>query len=122
MRRSVLAACLGLLLSIMAADAQAVTTTTSYTVTVTITPGVTALNLSGTTVATLGPANAGTLVGAVTVTTNPPGGTYAGIVTLGGANAAQFALTNGGVIPCNLVVGGSNIAAGSYQITLSATQ
>ena len=61
-------------------------------------------------------------MGAVSVTTNPPGGSYTGVITLGGASAGSFALTNGGVLPCNLVVGPTNIAAGSYAITLSATQ
>jgi hypothetical protein len=52
---------------------------------------VTSVNLSNTTVS----ANAGAVVGAVSVTTNPPGGTYSGVITLGGANASSFALTNG---------------------------
>jgi hypothetical protein len=77
---------------------------------------VTSVNLSNTTVNTL----AGSVVGAVSVTTNPPGGTYSGVITLGGANASSFALTNGGVLPSNLVVGASNLAPGTYAITLSA--
>jgi hypothetical protein len=78
----------------------------------------TSVNLSNTTVSNV----AGAVVGAVSVTTNPPGGTYSGVITLGGANASSFALTNGGVLPCNLVVGASNLTAGTYAITLSATQ
>jgi hypothetical protein len=65
-------------------------------------------------------AAAGSVVGTVSVTTNPPGGTYSGVITLGGANASSFALTNGGVLPCNLVVGASNLTAGTYAIMLSA--
>jgi hypothetical protein len=47
----------------------------------------------------------GAVVGAVSVTTNPPGGSFTGPIVLGGANASSFVLTNGGVLPCNLVVG-----------------
>ena len=104
-------------------QAQSATTTTStYTVTVTVTPAITSVNLSSTTVNTTGPNNAGAVVGAVAVTTNPAGGSYSGAITLGGANAASFALTHGGVLPCNLVVGATNLAAGSYNLTLSAVQ
>lgn len=83
---------------------------------------VTAILLNGLSVA--GPlnvpaANAGSVVGAVTVTTTPPGGSVAA-VTLFGPDGGLFALTNGGITPCNLIVGASNILAGSYQITLSA--
>jgi hypothetical protein len=74
------------------------------------------ITLSNTTVNTA----AGSVVGTVSVTTNPPGATYGGVITLGGANASSFALTNGGVLPTNLVVGASNLTAGSYVITLSA--
>jgi hypothetical protein len=111
-----------LMLLLPALPAAAVTTTTSYTVTVTITPAITAVGLSNTTVSTTGPANAGTVVGALSVVTNPVGGTYTGVITLGGTNASSFVLTNGGVLPCNLVVGAANLAAGPYSITLSATQ
>jgi hypothetical protein len=80
---------------------------------------VVSVNLSGTTL-NMPAANAGDLIGAVTVTTNPPGFGTHGPITLGGADAASFALTNGGNLPCNLIVGVSNIFGGSYSITLTA--
>jgi Flp pilus assembly protein TadG len=98
------------------------TTTTNYSITITITPAIASVNLSSTSLTTTGVNNAGATIGAITVTTNPAGGNYTGAITLGGANASSFALTNGGVLPCNLVVGPANLAAGAYQITLSATQ
>jgi hypothetical protein len=98
------------------------TTTTSYTLTITVTPAISSINLSSTTLHTVGPNNANAVVGAISCTTNPPGGTCANAIVLGGANASSFALTNGGVLPCNLVVGSVNIAAGSYAITLAETQ
>ena len=105
-----------------AATAAAVTTTTTYSVMVAVTPAVTSVNLSNTSLNTLGVNNAGAVVGAVSVTTNPAGGAYAGVITLSGANASSFAFTIGGAIPRNLVVDPANIAAGSYAITLWATQ
>jgi hypothetical protein len=98
----------------------AVTTTTTYTVTVTSTPAISSVALSNTTLTTA--ANAGALVGAVSVVTNPIGGSYSGVITLGGTNAASFTLTNGGALPCNLMVGSTNLTNPSYSITLSATQ
>jgi hypothetical protein len=77
---------------------------------------VTSIALSNTTVGTA----AGSVVGTVSVTTNPAGATYGGVITLGGANASSFALTNGGVLPSSLVVGSTNLAPGTYAITLSA--
>jgi hypothetical protein len=65
-------------------------------------------------------ADANSLVGPITVTTNT-GGPYAGTITLGGPDAAKFALDNSGTYPCNLLVGATNIAAGSYSISLTAT-
>ena len=76
------------------------------------------INLSGSLVG-IAPMNAGDLVGAVTVTWTGAG-TYPGQVSLGGADASKFALTNSGFLPCNLVVGASNIPAGNYNVTLSA--
>ena len=95
-------------------------TSTWYTITITIVPEISSVDLSNTTVSTVGPANAGTVVGAVSVTTNPPGGSYSGTVVLGGTDAASFALTNGGALPCNLTVGPNNLPAGNYAITLTA--
>jgi hypothetical protein len=71
--------------------------------------------------------NAGTLVGAVTVTTNPPGSIYAGTITLSGTNALSFSLSNSSNVtsasfPCSLYVAqGVNLAAGTYTVTLTAT-
>jgi hypothetical protein len=62
-------------------------------------------------------ADANSFVANVVVTVDV--GTYAGTITLGGANAAQFVFSNGGVYPCALYVGASNIAAGQYHITLT---
>jgi len=95
-------------------------TTTSYTVTVVVTPVVSAVNLSSSTITTLGPTNAGTAVGSVSVTMNPPGGSYSGTISLGGTDGTKFALTNGGRLPCNLTIGSANLAAGTYQISLTA--
>lgn len=64
------------------------------------------------------PANANSFVATITVTVSS--GTYSGTLTLGGPDAALFALSNGGVYPCNLMVGASNIPAGTYNITLTA--
>jgi hypothetical protein len=115
---------LGLLLGILlVGPAQsAVTTTNSYSITITVTPAVASVNLSNTALNTTGATNANAIIGAVSVTTNPPGGTFTGPIVSGGTDAAKFALTNGGVLPCNLTVGAANVAAGTYAITLSATQ
>ena len=112
---------LGLLLGILlVGPAQsAVTTTNSYSITITVTPAVASSN---TALNTTGATNANAIIGAVSVTTNPAGGTFTGPIVSGGTDAAKFALTNGGVLPCNLTVGAANVAAGTYAITLSATQ
>ena len=65
--------------------------------------------------------NAGDFVGHVVVTTSPPGGSPSTPITLAGTDAAKFTLTNAGVYPCDLLVGASNIAAGTYHVTLSAS-
>jgi hypothetical protein len=81
--------------------------------------GVVAVNLSNTTL-NVPNAASGTLIGHVTLTLNPP--TYQpSAVTLSGPSGSLFALTNGGVAPCDLVVGSHSIAAGSYAISLSAS-
>ena len=110
--------------TVMAARARAaaVTTTNSYSITITVVPGITSINLSNTTVSTASTANAGAVVGAVSVVTNPVGGTFTGTIVLGGTSGAKFALTNGGKLPCNLTIGAANVAAGTYAISLSATQ
>ena len=48
------------------------------------------------------------------------GGTYAGTLSLFGADAAKFTLSNGGVYPCDLLVGATNIGAGTYHISITA--
>ena len=55
-----------------------------------------------------------------TVTVAATGGTYAGTLTLGGADASKFTLSNGGVYPCNLHIGANNIGVGTYHISLTA--
>jgi hypothetical protein len=65
-------------------------------------------------------ADANQLVGAITVTTNT-GGEYHGVITLGGSDKAKFTVDNQGNYPCNLKVGPSNVPAGSYAISLTAT-
>jgi hypothetical protein len=69
--------------------------------------------------------DAGSLVGAITVTTNIPG-TYVGTISIGGTDAAKFSLSGSSNIssaayPCSLYVSQSNLAAGTYVITLTAT-
>lgn len=98
-----------------------VTTTTNYTISVTVNPAIVSVNLSNASLSA-GPANAGDVIGAVSVTTNPAGTPFAGPVVLSGTDAAKFALTNGGMLPCNLVVGAANIPAGFYAISLSGTE
>jgi hypothetical protein len=65
------------------------------------------------------PPNANSVVGAVSVTTSD-GRPYLGHVILGGVDAAKFVLSNGGFLPCNLLVGSVDIAAGTYSINLTA--
>jgi hypothetical protein len=113
---------LGLLLGILLVGPAQSAVTTSYSITITVTPAVASVNLSNTALNTTGATNANAIIGAVSVTTNPAGGTFTGPIVSGGTDAAKFALTNGGVLPCNLTVGAANVAAGTYAITLSATQ
>ena len=79
----------------------------------------TAITLSNTSLSFVGTANANTLEGAVTVATTV--GTYAGPITLTGTGASSFTLSNGGVYPCNLLIGATDIAGGTYSITLAAS-
>ncbi len=66
-------------------------------------------NLSGSTL-DMPASSAGAVAGAVTVTTTPAGGPPPNTpVIIGSPYASQFALTNGGWLPCNVVVGSSNI-------------
>lgn len=96
-----------------------VTVSAPLTITITIIPALVGLGPS-TMAASLPPANAGSLIGAVVATTNPPGQAYTGVITLGGADAGKFTLSNGGFLPCNVYVGASDIGEGAYQMTLSA--
>ena len=79
----------------------------------------TTITLSTTSVSFPNAVDANSFVATITVTM-AGGGTYVGVLTLGGADAAKFALSNGGNYPCNLMVGASNIAAGTYAISLTA--
>jgi len=91
--------------------------TQPYTITVTVTPSVSAINLSNTSV-NAGQHNANTVVGRVTVTSNPPGQDTTATITLSGTEASRFVLSSGGVTPCDLKVGPQDIPAGSYAISL----
>ena len=104
-----------LVLALSTGGAFAITQAFTLTITVTITP--TGISLSTTSV-TLPATNAGALVANITVAAT--GGTYAGTLSLSGTDASKFALSNGGVYPCNLLVGASNIAAGTYNVTVNA--
>ncbi|HVX56454.1 MAG TPA: hypothetical protein VHA37_01870 [Candidatus Saccharimonadales bacterium] len=76
---------------------------------------VTAVNLSNASLSNLGAQNQGAVIGAITVT-----GTQTTPVVIGGPDAAKFAVTNGGMVPCNLIAA-VDLPAGSYSITLTAT-
>ena len=84
-----------------------------------ITPPITAtsIGLSGTE-AQLPPENAHHHFATVTVTAT--GGTYAGTLSLNGADAAKFTLSNNGVYPCDLLIGPTNIGDGTYHISVTA--
>lgn len=110
MKRFCIAAALALAACVPASAA----TTTTFTVTVT--PAILSVALSNTTSTGV----PGSIVGAISLTWNGTPGTYSTPLVLGGADAAKFALSNGGVVPCNLVVGSTNLAQGSYAITLTA--
>lgn len=91
-----------------------------FTITVTVNPVASAISLSNNRLTTNGPANANQLVGAISVTTNPPGGLISGIsLSLDSACAANFALSSA-TLPSNLMSGPNNIAAGSYPCTITA--
>jgi hypothetical protein len=64
--------------------------------------------------------NANDVIGNVSVITSPPGHGPNTPITLGGTDAAKFALSNSGNFPCNLTIGSANVAAGTYNISLSA--
>jgi hypothetical protein len=97
---------------------------TSANATVSVTLAATGILINGQSSAvavSLPAADAGAVVGTITVTTNPAG-TYVGVITLtGGTDVGKFALSNSGNYPCNLLVGGTAIGAGNYGIQLTAT-
>ena len=78
----------------------------------------TSITLNSSSLNTSTTANANTFISSVKVTATS--GTYAGTLTLGGPDAALFALSNGGVYPTNLRVGKSDIARGPYNINITA--
>jgi hypothetical protein len=85
-----------------------------------VTPAVISVGLTPTSLIIPSSGNdAGDVIGAVTIVTTP--GYTPSAVTLSGPDAAKFALTNGGVAPCNLIVGPNNVPAGSYSISLTAS-
>lgn len=69
--------------------------------------------------------DAGSLVGAITVTMAGPG-TYVGVISTSGADAARFSLSPSSNVasasyPCSLYVSQTNLPAGTYVINLTAT-
>lgn len=105
----------------------AATITQPFTLTVTYTPALSGVNLSANTVHTSGPVNAGAIVGALSVVTNPPGGSTTGVVLAitaqsgpAGAPAVSFVL-DATTLPANLKVGAANIPAGTYSVSVAAT-
>ena len=81
------------------------------------------IGLSATSVTLPGTANAGSFVATVNVTTS--GGPYMGTLSLGGADASKFALSNGGMYPTNLMVGPVNLCSAAtspctYNINITA--
>jgi hypothetical protein len=75
------------------------------------------ISLSSTTVGD--PPNANSFVGTVGVTTST-GAPFTGALSIGGADASLFVLSNGGFLPCNLMVGSVDIPDGTYNVTLTA--
>ena len=83
---------------------------------VVITP--TAITLSATAVNFPTTANANAFVATIAVAAT--GGAYSGTLSLTGTDAAKFKLSNNGIYPCNLMVGAANIAAGTYNVSVTA--
>ena len=98
------------------------TFTQAYTVSVSIAaaghPVSIAVNgqTSGTLSSSLSAVNIGTPIGIVVVTMSDAS-TFSGSLSLSGADAALFAISGS-----NIVVGGTSLTAGSYSITVTATQ
>jgi hypothetical protein len=55
-----------------------------------------------------------------TITVTATGGTYAGTLSLNGADASKFTLSNNGVYPCDLLIGAANVGVGTYHISITA--
>ena len=101
---------------------QANAITQNFTITVTVTPVATGITLSATSVTFPSTVNANSFVATITVAV--ASGTYAGTLSLSGTDASKFALSNGGVYPCNLMVGSASICTtGSpctYNVSVTA--
>lgn len=85
-------------------------------------PDVTSITLNGLRDAvsvTLAPVNANTLVGHIGVQTYS-GNPYTVPLVLSGDDAGKFALSHGGLLPCDLMVGPASIGRGTYAISLTA--
>lgn len=77
--------------------------------------GVTAINLSNSSLSSLGAQNAGSTIGVISVV-----GNQTTSIVVGGTHGSLFSVDNAGIAPCNLVAA-VNLPAGSYSITLTAT-
>jgi hypothetical protein len=124
MHKTAIIAMLATLTAALPAAAQK--TGTSFTInapsagTVTVTPPVLTLNLSNYKLSATGPVAAGTVVGSITITTNPPGSAFKGHVSVSGTDGSKFSVTNSGSLPCSLIVGSNGLAGGTYKIALVA--
>jgi hypothetical protein len=110
-----------LLISLLSFAALAVPTSsweasTSGNLAITVTAGqaITGVSLSNSTFT--GGAASGTVVGAISVTMSPSSPAFSGSLSLSGANASNFRISNG-----NLTTNGV-VAAGSYQVNIVATE
>lgn len=63
--------------------------------------------------------NAGMQIADLSVTTHS-GNPYRTPLVLGGADGEKFALSNGGTLPCSLMVGPADIVTGTYSISITA--
>ena len=95
----------------------------SFTFTITVdAPDVQAMTLNGArdaVVLTLPSVNA--MLRAATVAVQTYSGTpYTKPLVLGGADAAKFSLSHGGVLPCDLMVGATSVVSGTYALSLTA--
>ena len=63
--------------------------------------------------------NAGMRIADLSVTTHS-GAPYTTPLTLSGADGGKFSLSNGGALPCSLMVGPTDIVTGAYSISITA--